>query len=486
MRRALAFAILGLALGACGPAPRGPVRTIALSDCRLPGIETTVLCGRHEVHEDRAAKSGRRIALRIAVLPARRRGGDPDPVVVLAGGPGQGAVALAPHVRRLFDRLANTRDIVLVDQRGTGESGPLKCDDGRGARASAAEALFEGAMPEALVRDCLAKLDADPRHYATPAATADLDEVLTGLGYGKVNLWGGSYGTRAALDFIRRHPDRVRSAVLDGVAPADMTLPLSFVQDGETALAKLFESCEAEAGCRTAFPRLRESVSDLRAALARKPANATLRDPASGEPFEVRVTENILVTGLFRPLYSPALASLLPYAIARARAGDYGPLLAPNLEMASDLGGNLAVGMHLSVICAEDIPRASAEDLARASRGFFGRALVDDFLRACALWPKASLPADYAEPVKADVPVLVLSGGIDPATPPRHGESILAGLPRARHIVAPQLAHGVSGQGCAPRLIERFVKAASAEGLDGRCLERLPRPLFLLPAGAKP
>jgi len=477
------LAVLAVALAACAPAPSGPAKTIALSECRLPGIETTVLCGRHEVFEDRAAKSGRKIALRIAVLPARRRAGDPDPVVVLAGGPGQGAVALAPHVRRLFDRLANTRDIVLVDQRGTGESGALKCDDGR---AAGAEALFEGGVPETLVRDCLSKLDADPRHYATPSATADLDEVLTGLGYRQVNLWGGSYGTRAALDFIRRHPARVRSAVLDGVAPPDMKLPLSFVQDGEAALSRLFDACEAQAPCREAYPALRETVSGLRASLARKPVAATLRDPVTGEAFDVRVTENVLLTGLFRPLYSPVLASLVPHAISRAKSGDFGPLLAPNFEMVQDVGGNLAVGMHLSVLCAEDIPRVGADDLARAARGFFGRVLVDDFLKACALWPRASLPADYAEPVKADVPVLVLSGGIDPATPPRHGEAILAGLPRARHLVAPQLAHGVSAQGCAPRLIERFVKAASADGLDGQCLERLPRPLFVLPAGAKP
>ncbi|HRE15224.1 MAG TPA: alpha/beta hydrolase, partial [Usitatibacteraceae bacterium] len=277
------LAVLAVALAACAPAPSGPAKTIALSECRLPGIETTVLCGRHEVFEDRAAKSGRKIALRIAVLPARRRAGDPDPVVVLAGGPGQGAVALAPHVRRLFDRLANTRDIVLVDQRGTGESGALKCDDGR---AAGAEALFEGGVPETLVRDCLSKLDADPRHYATPSATADLDEVLTGLGYRQVNLWGGSYGTRAALDFIRRHPARVRSAVLDGVAPPDMKLPLSFVQDGEAALSRLFDACEAQAPCREAYPALRETVSGLRASLARKPVAATLRDPVTGEAFE--------------------------------------------------------------------------------------------------------------------------------------------------------------------------------------------------------
>ncbi len=142
--------------------------------------------------------------------------------------------------------------------------------------------------------------------------------------------------------------------------------------------------------------------------------------------------------------------------------------------------------MHLSVVCSEDVPRIRPEELAKASRAFFGRALVDDFLRACALWPRATLPADYADPVRSDAPVLILSGGIDPATPPRHGEQVAATLPRAKHLVAPHLSHGVSGHGCAPRLIERFVKAGSADELDGSCLAKLPRPLFLLPAGSRP
>jgi pimeloyl-ACP methyl ester carboxylesterase len=139
--------------------------------------------------------------------------------------------------------------------------------------------------------------------------------------------------------------------------------------------------------------------------------------------------------------------------------------------------------MHLSVICAEDVPRITREDLAGLSRSFFGRALVDDFTRACRLWPRGAVPDDFYEPVRSDVPALLLSGGIDPATPPRHAQEVAKGLTRARHLVAPNLSHGVSLHGCAPRLIEKFVRAGNAEGLDARCLERIPRPLFVLPLG---
>ncbi len=472
-----------LAAASCSPPPEGVRGSLKLAECRLPGLDRAALCGRHEVWEDREAATGRRIAIRVAVVPARRRDAEPDPIVVLAGGPGQGAIALAPQVAALFSRLNDQRDIVLVDQRGTGGSHPLDCEP---EEESGLQSVFEDALPERMVADCLAALDADPRQYATPAAVADLDEVLGALGLARVNLWGGSYGTRLALEFIRRHPSRVRTATMDGVAPMGMKLPLSFVADGEAAFERLLDDCEAEEACARTFPDLRRELSELRSRLVRKPAWVAIADPVTGEPQGVKVTEGVLLSGLFRPLYAPQLASLLPLAIARAGRGDFNPLLAQNLEFTQDMADNLAVGLHLAVICSEDVPLITPEDLAAASRGFFGRALVDDFLRACRHWPRAKLPADYYEPVRSDVPVLVLSGGIDPATPPRHGEAVVARLPNARHLVAPHLSHGVSGNGCAPRLIEKFVREADARGLDAACLRRIPRPLFFLPVGTPP
>ena len=472
-----------LAVASCTPAPETGRGSLKLAECRLPGLERAVLCGSHEVWEDRVRREGRRIAIRVAVVPARRRAIEPDPIVVLAGGPGQGAIALASQVAVLFSRLNDARDIVLIDQRGTGGSHPLECeDDGK----AGLQAAFEDVLPEKMVQECLAALDADPRHYATTTAVADLDEVLGVLGYGSVNLWGGSYGTRMALEFIRRHPARVRTATLDGAAPMDMKLPLSFVADGEAAVDRLFRDCDAEPGCRRAYPGLRQDVSRLREHLARRVERVAITDPVTGEPQEVRVTQGVFLSGLFRPLYAPTLASLLPLAITRAAEGDFNPLLAQNLEFTQDVSENLSVGLHLSVLCSEDVPLITPEDLARAAHGFFGHALVSDFLRACRHWPRATLPADYYEPVSADVPVLVLSGGIDPATPPRYGEAVAARFPRARHLVAPHLSHGVSGHGCAPRLIEQFIRGADAVLLDGACLARIPRPLFMLPVGAAP
>jgi pimeloyl-ACP methyl ester carboxylesterase len=478
--RALAAVTAAALLAGCGHDPREAQTTLALTRCRLAGLEAAALCGTHEVWEDRETKAGRRITLHVAVIPARQRTREPDPIVVLAGGPGQGAIGLVTQVMPLFSRLNDTRDIVLLDQRGTGFSHPLDCGE---EDDSAMQSIFEDAIPEKAVRECLAALDADPRHYTTTVAVADLDEVRARLGYGTLNLWGGSYGTRVALEYLRRHAPHVRSLVLDGVAPAGMKLPLSFVDDGDAALERLLEACAAEKHCARTYPHLRETIAAVRGRLARVPARVVIQDPRTGERQAITVSENVFLSGIFRPLYVAELASLLPYGVAAAADGDFNPLLAQNLEFADDVAENLSLGMHLSVICAEDVPRITPQDLEKVSRSFFGRALIDDFIRACRLWPKGRVPDDFYEPVRSDVPALILSGGIDPATPPRHGSVAARTLPNARHLVAPQLGHGVSLHGCAPRLIESFIRKGTAQGLDGGCLERIPRPLFVLPLG---
>ncbi len=472
-----------LVLAACRDSPDTAQARLVLTECRLPGVETLARCGFHEVWEDREAKSGRRIRIKVAVIPAKLRAKAPDPVVIFAGGPGQGAIPLARQVMPLFARLNDARDIVFIDQRGTGGSHPLACDqDGPVAR----QQLFEEAIPEKLVADCLKKLDANPKLYVTSIAMQDLDEIRIALGYPKLNLWGGSYGTRAALEFMRRYPAAVRTATLDGMAPATMKLPLSFAADGDAALERLLASCAKDTICSRAYPRLRETISSLRSELARRPLRVAITDPLTGDRETLTVTEKVFLGGLFRPLYVAELASLLPFGVTAAAAGDFNPLLAQNFEMAEDVVQNLAVGMHLSVICAEDLPRITPEDMQALSKSFFGRALVEDFVRACEAWPRGKVPADYYEPVKSDVPVLIFSGGIDPATPPRHGEDVAKSLPNAKHLVAPELGHGVSSHGCAPRLVEAFIRAGNTEKIDGRCLERIPRPLFLMPLGTRP
>src|SRR5262245_51021019 len=195
----LAVALLAACLSACSPDSQESRPAIALADCRLPGVDVAARCAELEVWEDRAAKSGRRISLHVAIVPARVRSKEPDPVFVIAGGPGQGAISLASQVMPLFTRLNDTRDVVFLDQRGTGKSNPLNCED----NTQPMQALFEDALPERLVVRCLAQLQGDPRQYTTPVAIADMEEVRAALGYPRLNLWAGSYGTRVALEYVR-------------------------------------------------------------------------------------------------------------------------------------------------------------------------------------------------------------------------------------------------------------------------------------------
>jgi pimeloyl-ACP methyl ester carboxylesterase len=245
----------------------------------------------------------------------------------------------------------------------------------------------------------------------------------------------------------------------------------------------MIEACMGETLCRRTYPDLRRTITGLRAQLARLPARVAIQDPRTGERESITVNENVFLSGIFRPLYIAELASLLPFGVSAAAAGDFNRLLAQNLEFADDVAENLALGMHLSVICAEDVPRIAREDLAAAARGFFGIALINDFLRACALWPRGPVPDDFYTPVRADTPVLLLSGGIDPRRRRATAAEVAKTLPNAKHFIAPQLAHGVSLHGCGPRLVEAFIRAGSARDVNGGCLERIPRPLFMLPLG---
>lgn len=465
------------AFAVCAPLA-ARAQSAALEPCRLQGIEREVRCGRVEVAEDPDAPAGRRIAIHFAVVPALARNKAPDPVFVLAGGPGQAASRVAAQVQPVFAPLNARRDIVYVDQRGTGKSNPLACPP-PGRTPTLAETVDQLRAAERLA-DCLRKLDADPRQYATWIAVRDLDAVRAALGAERINLWGGSYGTRAALEYLRQFPQRVRAVVLDGVAPADMALPASFAVDAEAALRRLLAHCTRDADCGARYPRLAADIDGLLARVA-SGLQIAVAHPLTGRTESLRL-DRAAVAGLLRaPLYAPPLAAVLPHALAEAARGEFAPLVAVSTSLAARVAENFAEVMHFAVICAEDLPRIDAAALARARATRFGTTFVELYRNACRDVPVRAVPAAFYEIPAADVPVLILSGGADPATPPRHGQAVARRLPRALHLVAPNLGHGVSAQGCAPELIARFVRQAGFDGIDGGCLERLPAPLFFRP-----
>ncbi|MCI0672914.1 MAG: alpha/beta hydrolase [Myxococcaceae bacterium] len=477
MRLVLLIAVLAFA-GCKRPAAEA-APPFALTPCRLDGVASQLRCGTVEVWEDRAAKQGRRLKLKVAVAPALAPQPEPDAVFVLAGGPGQAATEVASAMLPALERVRRKRDIVFVDQRGTGASNGLDCME-PSPDAGLAERLTQD-MPVEALRRCLAGYDADVRLYSTPLAMDDLDEVREVLGYPRINLYGVSYGTRAALEYLRRHGDHARTAVLDGVAPMSLYLPLSPARDAQRALELLFRHCAEDAVCDGAFPRLSERFQALLTRLERTPEHVRAPHPVTGEPLEVTVDRELFVGNLRALLYVPEMSALAPLLIDRAERGDWRPFLGLAEQLSGGFVEGMSLGLFLSVVCTEDAPFVTPDAVARDAAGtWVGEGMGKRILEACGVWPKGELPAGYREPVRTEVPVLLLSGELDPVTPPSWGEDAARTLTHSLHVVVPAVGHGAWSHACARDLVRDFVSAGRVEGLRPTCGEAAKRPPFFI------
>lgn len=446
-----------------------------LAPCPLEDGPPDTYCGRLRVFENRQARSGRAIDLKIVVAPALRRDAQPDPLFVFEGGPGGGAATLAFARLPMFRRFQRDRDIVLVDQRGTGDSNPLDCSPEVPLDVDDPNVLDEDLTGR--YRTCLERLDADPRQYTTELAMDDIDDVRAHLGYERINVWGGSYGTRAALVYLRRHEESVRAVVLDGVAPPDMRLPLYAARDGQRALDRLLADCGRDAACAREFPALERAIATLWDRLESRP-NVSLTHPRTGLPIEVTVTRRLASGVVFSSLYLPEVSALLPRLLTDASEGRFQGLLA--LAYSRDVQkGMMSDGMRLSVICAEDRPRVTAEDVAREGQGrFIGTMLFEAMTKPCEFWPRGAVDDGFYAPVTSARPVLIFSGENDPITPPSWGESVAKHLTNARHIVVPGAGHITLMRGCVPELVSAFLATEDVTQVEPRCLETLHRPPF--------
>jgi pimeloyl-ACP methyl ester carboxylesterase len=455
-----------------------------LQPCRLKGVETDALCGSIRRPLDPARPEGVQIDVHYAVLPALARNRKPDPVLFFAGGPGQSAVELAGTVSRLLARVGYRRDIVLIDQRGSGKTAPLYCNEPP-ANAPLAE-MADPARWRLRFQQCVQQLQALPhgdlRHYSTTVAMQDADAVRRALGAARVNLVGGSYGTRAVLEYQRQFPATVRRAVIDGVAPPDMVLPVAMSTDAQAALDQLLAACAGEPGCRQRWPDLAARWKQLLAGL---PREVSVLHPLTGTPQKLTLTAELVLSLVRGPLYVPALAAALPVAIHEAAAGRFEALVGLSSTMSSRRGERMSEGMHFSVVCAEDAPRlAQASDAPGAD---FGTGMATMYRDVCSFWPRGEVPAAFYTMPPAPADTLVLSGGADPVTPPRHGQRTAQALgAKARHVVVAQAGHGVMALPCMRDVLFRFIDAESddeALKLDAGCALAIPRPGAFVPPG---
>lgn len=485
--------VLAAALGAMVPGQAlAQAAAAPLQSCRVSGYEHEALCGRVARPLNLAEPAGAKIDVHFAVLPALARNKQPDPVFVFAGGPGQAAIELAGSWSRLLARVSNRRDIVLVDQRGTGRSAKLGCPELPPATPLAQ--LLSEAAQMARLETCRAELQrlphGDLRQYTTTIAMQDVEAVRQALGAPRINLVGGSYGTRAALEYQRQFPQAVRRVVIDGVAPPDMVLPAAFSADNQAALDAMFAACERDAGgCAMRHPALRER---WRQWLATLPKEVTVQHPITGAAERLAITREALLNFVRTPLYTPALAAGLPLALDEALRGRLAPLLGLASGLGSSRVGMLAEGMHFSVVCAEDLPRLEGAGVADAGNlpgADFGREFAERYRRVCSAWPRGGVPPAFYEVSPAPAPVLVLSGGADPATPPRHGERVARLLgPKARHVVVPEAGHGVMSMPCMRDVLFRFISAEAdgdALAVKADCAAAVPRPPAFVGPGGK-
>ena len=451
--------------------------SVRLQACEGAGV-SDARCGTFEVFENRSANAGRKIVLHIVVVPHQGPTALPDPVFWFEGGPGGAATqAVGPVSQQYLRGLRRDRDLVFVDQRGTGASHPLHCRD-IGEDPSKPDVYYGKLFPPSSIAACRRQLEtlADLTQYTTSIAMDDLDDVRRALGYERINLAGASYGTTAALVYMRQYPDRVRSAFLVGVATPGFKLPLPFARAAQNAWEQLLADCVIDQACRGAYPRLREEFDAVLAKFDRGPVQIRITDPVTGQPRSVRLEREKYVEHLRLLLYSTTSASFVPLVVHRAALDDFAPFTA--MATRFNIGAGLARGMYFSVTCAEDAPFITEAQIVAETRGtFLGDRRVRAHLAACREWPRGKAPDNFIDQVRGQTPVIMFSGQADGATPPWIAAEAIASLPRGRQITAPHTGHQMNAP-CLWTLMQTFIGTASAASVDASCVNQFTRPPF--------
>ena len=462
----------GLLLSFVACAPAG---SVTFEPCTLPGYSGIASCTRIEVPEDHDDAQGNKLTIHVARIRASGVRTHDAPLVLLAGGPGQAASQLAPWVDTVFKDVLQNRDVLLIDQRGTGQSHPMKC---------AVDVAYRSLTESNIIRDtreCLKSLTERPEFFGTESVIRDLNLIRQRLGLDRLVLWGASFGTRTALRFAMRFPDAVESMIIDGVTSNTESLFLRASQYSQAAFETLVQRCAASKTCdhevlQTSFRALTQITSQ----------EVSLEDPIDGQQTQVEINGTIVASTVRSALYGPDQTALLPLALDRASKGDHRILAAISAHTSVWAADTMSVGATLSILCSEDVDRISPQQAAAGGKGRpFGELYYRFWSTGCQGWPRTRVPQDYGELTDKSIPVLALSGGLDPVTPPASAEVALAHLPRAQHLVAPNVGHNVTPHGCAPQRIAEFIEAPQQQ-VDGRCLADIEAPPLTTPAMKDP
>ena len=473
----------------CSPLVALSAAELELEDCRIsagpgyPGIKAR--CGRFLRPLDPRNPESEQISLRVAVVPALDLNPEPDPFVPFAGGPGGGSIQFYSAYYAAFEPVRRDRDILLIDQRGTGESARMDCpiDD------DIIEGQYSDEQTLEFTRTCLDQLPYDPRFFTTSVAVTDLEALRQALGYPAMNLLGTSYGTRVAQHFARRYPGSTRTVILDGVVPPQMPLGPDIALQSQRAVDEIFSRCAEDAACNESFPELDLDFAGVRARLEETPVTVTLADPVTGRPTTLDFGRNELAGAIRLLAYQPRSIAIVPLLIHEAANGNFVPLAAQFQLTVSSLADSLALGMHNSIMCTEDLPFIDREaiDTAALEKTYMGALQFEALELICSLWPAGPLDEGFSEPLETDIPVLLLSGTADPITPPDYAELAAIRLGNWRHLVGKHQGHGQIAAGCTPNIIADFIATADPAGLDVACMENaFVMPFFVDFSGPAP
>jgi pimeloyl-ACP methyl ester carboxylesterase len=481
IRLKIAAIWLALAGSLCvvGPAQAAPapaqVRGVT---CHLPGYTEQLRCFSVPAPLKYQQPNGEKIVLHVTVAPAFREAAKDDPLFVLAGGPGQAASDALTLLDNTFRFVRTTRDIVFIDQRGTGLSGKLDCDSTNSLEGQTR------AEQEKVIGDCLVSLKKPFAAYTTDSSARDLDTVRAALQYEQINIWGVSYGTRLGQAYARRFPARLRAMVLDGVAPPEQII-FAWGRDAQASLDSVFRRCAADTGCHTAFPNAAAQFGVLLERVRSGTIKLDFPHPRTAQRVQLQLLLDGFLQTVRSALYAANAGSRLPFVLDSAYKGNWAPFLALMYAPGDYTVGGAAAGLLLAVTCAEDIPRLTPAIIADEERNsFLAGAEVKIFPALCRFVNVP--PVAYMTPTPIAAPVLLLSGALDPVTPPHRAARAAPDMRHAQHFVVSNLGHGVSFFGCAPKLLRSFLEQPDAP-LDAKCLSEIPPSSFQLgAAGPQP
>ncbi|UCC39269.1 MAG: alpha/beta fold hydrolase [Candidatus Aminicenantes bacterium] len=455
---------------------------LRIESCFHEELGEEVLCRTYEVMENRQVRKGAKIRLNFIILPAWTETPALDPISIFTGGPGVGSAAWAYYHAQDYEKLRWEREIVLVDQRGTGQSNPLHCR--RLGDPDSAQTYLQDMFPEDYVKECRKELEkrANLRYYHSTIAMQDIDDLRAALGYEQINIAGTSYGSYAGSVYMKYFPERVRCAFLTHIAMPNWTYAATIAPNTEAALERLFADCAADPDCAADYPDVRQKLAQVIYRLKQGPVSVPIINPITGGPETVTFTHNNFIHGLRSMLYGTSASRWIPAFIHWAAEGYFPPIVEYTADYLYWINIDIMDGMFLCVTCAESILYINyAEARAQAEGTLMGTYRLDQQVDACKLWVRGDHPDDFRTFNAMGISTLIVSGEIDPTTPPELGEELASYLPYSLHVIIPNEGHsfGQVWENCLDDVVAQFISQGFVEGLDPSCVNENQRPPFV-------